>query len=229
MIKAIQEGRRFDFGESPTETEHVIKSMLVPPLKNKGRAPHRLGLLNEANVRGVLSSVAQELGQDMVDCWDAGLLRSKTDKFLATSMDGFITLRENDEMLGSMSGPSYEDEDGLFGESESDGADKEPIPVRGGGLLSSLGFGRKADAGQQCDEGEESGANSPGAESDGNHDGSAPDLGASPQPSPNRQRSGDDSSLDTPRSSSERHRSDDDGSEVELSDVSATITLIWST
>ena len=98
MIAAIQAGENVD-DEPPTELERVIKSMLVPPLRSKDRTPHKLGSLNEANVRQVLSSVAQELGHDLVDCWEAGLLRCDMDRFLATSLDGFLTLRENDDML----------------------------------------------------------------------------------------------------------------------------------
>ncbi|EJK70897.1 hypothetical protein THAOC_07709, partial [Thalassiosira oceanica] len=121
IIAAILAGRNDDDdNEPPTEVERVIRSMLVPPLRSKDRSAHKLGSLNEANVRQVMSAVRQELGHDLVDCWDAGLLRCDQDQFLATSLDGFLTLRANDDMLRAMppGRVPYKDEDGLF-DSES--------------------------------------------------------------------------------------------------------------
>ncbi|EJK53517.1 hypothetical protein THAOC_27035, partial [Thalassiosira oceanica] len=237
-------GNDDDDNEPPTEVERVIRSMLVPPLRSKDRSAHKLGSLNEANVRQVMSAVCQELGHDLVDCWDAGLLRCDQDQFLATSLDGFLTMRANDDMLRAMppGRVPYKDEDGLFdGESgediseagedtkeeedseEEEAIEEEPRQVRGGGLLSSFGFGRKEDEGDKGSEDELD------ATSDGKKDGS---IGNSEGEDDGDKGSEDeldatsdgkkDGSLDTPRSSSDRASSrcedDDDGSEVVMSD-----------
>lgn len=134
------------------------------------------------------------------------MLRSDSDEFLATSLDGFVTLRENDELMDAMAPGRlpYKDEDGLFDSESGDDANAGPLGVRGGGLLSRLGFGRKE-----------------GTDDDGDSlpDGSDAD-GKQPAETP---RSSSD------RESDDRSQSNDDGSEIVLSDVSETYSHILFT
>ena len=119
----------------------------------------------------------------------------------ATSLDGFLTLRENDDMLDAMA-PSrdpYTDEDGLFDSEPSEEDEDGPHHVRGGGLLSRFGFGRAGDKGNDYNTDPEGSGDGSGsvADSDGSGNGSSSNPDGS-----------------------------DDSSEVVMSDVSACFPLI---
>ena len=60
----------------------------LAPLANKEKSAWKLGSLNEDNVRGVMSAVVKGVGGELEDLWESGLLRNKTNDWLATSLDG---------------------------------------------------------------------------------------------------------------------------------------------
>ena len=55
-----------------TEFEKVIKYSLLSPLKDKDRAAHKLGSLNEAKVRTVMNAVVDGIGYELVDMKEVG-------------------------------------------------------------------------------------------------------------------------------------------------------------
>ena len=59
---------------------------MLAPLTNKGRSAHKLGQLNEKNIRVVLGVVMEGL-RELVEC---GLVYRKDKIHLATSIDGFV-------------------------------------------------------------------------------------------------------------------------------------------
>ena len=58
---------------------------------------HKLGSLNEERVRSVLHSFVETLGWELIDAFECGLLHNKMKEYLATSLDGWIVMRYNEE------------------------------------------------------------------------------------------------------------------------------------
>ena len=77
-----------------TEFEKVMKYTLLAPLKDKDKSAHKLGSLNEENVRGVIGAVLKGVGWDLVDIFECGFLCNKEEKWLGTSLDGWLLVKK---------------------------------------------------------------------------------------------------------------------------------------
>ena len=95
LIEMIMGGRSED-NLLPTEMEKVIKKALLSPLRDKDRSAWKLGLLNEAKVVSVIKAVVKGVGYELVHCWSVGLLRNKDNSFAATSLDGWLIVKEDE-------------------------------------------------------------------------------------------------------------------------------------
>ena len=83
--------------QSITEIEKILKYSFLQPLPQDERSAHRLGSLNEDKVRSVLPSIVKKLGWELLDSFECGLLRNKMREYLATSLDGWIVMRYNED------------------------------------------------------------------------------------------------------------------------------------
>lgn len=77
----------------PTDVERMLKHTFFAPLKDKDKTPHKIGILNEAKVRGALASICKNLGYDLIDAFECGLISQITLKYFATSLDGWLVLK----------------------------------------------------------------------------------------------------------------------------------------
>ena len=89
-------GGRSDDNLLPTEMEKVIKKSLLAPLRDQDRSAWKLGLLNEAKVVSVIKAVVMGVGYELVHCWSVGLLRDEDNSFAATSLDGWLIVKEDE-------------------------------------------------------------------------------------------------------------------------------------
>jgi hypothetical protein len=80
-----------------TTYEKLLKSTFVVPLSDKEKTPHKIGSLNEAKVRAALQEIMKGYDVTLRDCWECGLLSQDSQKFLATSLDGWLVYSENDD------------------------------------------------------------------------------------------------------------------------------------
>jgi hypothetical protein len=76
--------------------EKLMKSTFLVPLLDKEKTPHKIGSLNEAKVRAALQEIMKGYDVTLRDCWECGLLSQNSQKFLATSLDGWLVYSEND-------------------------------------------------------------------------------------------------------------------------------------
>ena len=75
-----------------TERERFIKHMFLSPLQDEDRSVHKLGSLNEDNVRSVMQKEFNGVGYNLDAMWECGLLCNKTNTYLATSLDGWLRM-----------------------------------------------------------------------------------------------------------------------------------------
>ena len=71
---------------------------MLSPLRDKDRSAWKLGLLNEAKVLSVIKAVVKGVGYELVHCWSVGLLRDDDNTFAATSLDGWLIVKEDESM-----------------------------------------------------------------------------------------------------------------------------------
>ena len=93
LIEQIHKGPA---DEGITEQERMLKHTLIAPLPEKDRAAHKLGSLNEDNVRGVVSNLIDDkyCGYKYKDSWETGFLTNKAHKWLGASLDGWIVMKQ---------------------------------------------------------------------------------------------------------------------------------------
>ena len=65
----------------------------MAPLSDKDRSAHKLGNLNERNVRNVLHAILLQYNYKLIHLWECGLLIQNEKPWLATSLDGWIVCR----------------------------------------------------------------------------------------------------------------------------------------
>merc|ERR1712157_304136 len=75
LVREIHKGPA---DEGITEQERMLKYTLISPLPDTDRAAHRLGSLNEDNVRGVIGNLIHDEydGFQFVDLWETGFFLS---------------------------------------------------------------------------------------------------------------------------------------------------------
>ena len=76
-----------------TETEKVLKCSFLAPLQNKDATAHKLGSLNEPNVRGVMKGIFNGLDLELESLFEPGFVVNKSNKWAGTSLDGLATVR----------------------------------------------------------------------------------------------------------------------------------------
>ena len=87
LVLEIQKGPLLE--EGPKPFEQMLKKMFMAPLADKDRSAHKLGSLNEANVRSFLSTLLRTYGCFFIKLWEFGLICQKEQPWLATSLDGW--------------------------------------------------------------------------------------------------------------------------------------------
>lgn len=102
-----------------TETEKVLKCSFLAPLQNKDATAHKLGSLNEPNVRGAMKGIFNGLNLELMDLFEPGFVVDKSNKWAGTSLDGLATVRaptpsqgnETDKEAESLSNNESDDSD----------------------------------------------------------------------------------------------------------------------
>ena len=77
-----------------TETEKVLKCSFLAPLQNKDATAHKLGSLNERNVRRAMKGVFNGLNLELESLYEPGFVVDKSNKWAGTSLDGLATVRD---------------------------------------------------------------------------------------------------------------------------------------
>ena len=89
LIKQIHKGPA---DEGITEQERMLKHTLMVPLPDKDRAAHKLGSLNEENVRGVICNLIDDEyeGCTYRDSWETGFMLNMCHEWFGVSLDGWV-------------------------------------------------------------------------------------------------------------------------------------------
>ena len=94
--------------EGVTETERMLKRTHMSPLPDKDRSAHKLGSLNEDNVRGAVKTLINEQyeGLEYKDSWETGFFLSKSYRWLGASLDGMIVMERDIKFTRRVDGGS---------------------------------------------------------------------------------------------------------------------------
>jgi len=89
LVRQIHKGPA---DEGITEQERMLKYTLMAPLPDKDRAAHKLGSLNEDNVRSVIDNLIHDEYDDYIysDSWETGFFLNKKYKWFGASLDGWL-------------------------------------------------------------------------------------------------------------------------------------------
>ena len=79
--------------QSITEDKKVLKYSFLQPLGLEDCSAHKLRSLNEDRVCSMLDAIVSNMGWQLVDAFECGLLHNKIREYLATSLDGWIVMK----------------------------------------------------------------------------------------------------------------------------------------
>ena len=88
LISEIRKGPK----ESPKLSvfEKYLKRCHLAPLSDRDKTPHKIGSLNEKNVRSVMAGIVHQLGYALVEMYEVGMVLKSEAEWAGTNVDGLI-------------------------------------------------------------------------------------------------------------------------------------------